>query len=361
MKKLILLAAAAGMSFGANAQRVSEGHTSKMVNLYANPNKVSAKTTSIYDTLTNTVLADTPTLYYAGMTSDSGFLSGTDAYGDMGYSERYDFNSTDSNLQVIGVVTLFGGTVNPASTKNVTFYTWNVGPQVLVSTNVYESGFPNTALDSVTVPITKLGIATADTLADTFKTFLFTTPTAYLKTSFFVGYQINYDYTALAGDTIGLYTTTQYERTTPVVTLSGVDTIVNNQNATLYNDGSGWHDNATDNFDLPYEFYIYPIVSARNVLSVKGITKNNLTFFGNYPNPAVNSTDVSFSLANNTGVTLQVTDMSGRVINTIKQSNLGAGSQTININTSNMQAGDYIYLLRTTEGDGFGGKLTVVK
>ncbi len=360
MRKLILLSIAAVLSFGAHAQRVSGGHIAKQANLNANPHKASAKITSITDTLKNTVATDTPTLYYAGMTSDTGFLSGIDFYGDMGYAERYDFNSADSNLQVIGVATLFGGTVNPATTKNVTFYTWNVGPQELIATHAYNSGFPNSALDSVTVPLTKLGIASSSSVPDTFKTFMFTTPTAYLNKSFFVGYRINYDFTALAGDTIGVFTTTQYERTSPIFTISGADTIVNNQNASMYNDGT-WHDNATDNFILPYEFYIYAIVNVKNVLSVNGITKNNLTFYGNYPNPAVNSTDVSLSLATNTGVILQVTDMTGRVINTIKQANLPAGHQTININTSNMPAGEYIYLLRTTEGDGFGGKLTVIK
>ena len=280
----------------------------------------------------------------------------------MGYAERYDFNTADSSLDVIGVVALFGGTVNPASSKTVTFYTWNVGAAASAgfsSGDVYESGFPNVALDSVTVPFTQLGIAATSGNPDTFKSFLFTTPTGYLHTSFFVGYTVNYSYAALGGDTIGLFNTLNGERTSAIYTpVSATDTVINNQNVTMYNDGT-WHDNATDNYFLQNDYYIYPIVIVQESLDVNSVTKNGITFYGNFPNPAVNNTNIQFSIATATDVT--ITDMAGRTINTIQQNNLTAGQHIVPVNTSDVSAGDYLYIIRTANGSGMASKMTISK
>jgi len=367
MKKILLFSVITVSSVVGYAQRVSVGNCEKQTHPVNNSSGFSTanifeRTTASGDTevLSNVPVTDTPTLYYAGMTTDSGYISGTDVYGDMGFAERYDFATGDSALNVIGVVTLFGGTVNPASTKTVTFYTWNVGPQqATTDPTVFFSGFPNLALDSVTVPITQLGVAIPDTAEDTFKSFYFTTPTGYLNQSFFVGYHINYNFSALAGDTIGVYTSQDGNRASVLYNVSGVDTIINDQNATLYNDGT-WHDNATDNFFLDNDYYIFPIVVVHDNLSVKGVTNNSLTFFGNYPNPAVSSTNIRFSLADNTDVTIIITDMNGRTVNTIQQNNLFPGEHIIPVDTRGMNAGDYIYIIHTADGDGVASKMTVV-
>ena len=325
--------------------------------------KGAARTTAVGDTiiLSNVSGLDSPTIYYAGNASDSGFLSGTDAFGDMGYAERYDFNGADSSLKVIGIMTLFGGWVNPATTKTVTFYTWTVGLQESAGfPNVFDSGFPDIALDSVTEPITHLGIGRGDTMPDSFRTFFYTSPTAYLTQSFFVGYTINYSFAALNGDTIGVYNSPDGSRTSPLFTVSGADTIINNQSVTMFDDGY-WYDNASDNFFLANNFYLFPIVVVKNDLSVKGMTTGNLTFFGNYPNPATSSTNISFALSTASDVTIMVTDMQGKLIKTVNCPALAAGPHTIPLQTSDLSAGDYLYAIRTANGRGMASKLTVVR
>jgi hypothetical protein len=284
-----------------------------------------------------------------------------DVYGDMGYAERYDFNGIDSSLKVMGVITLFGGTVNPASTKTVNFYTWNQGPEFMVSPTFYESGYPGIALDSVTVPITQLGIAASTAAVDTYKAFYFTTPTSSQYYSFFVGYTLNYNFSSLGGDTIALYTSIDGERTSPIITISGGDTIVNNQNLTMYNDGS-WNDNATANFGLQNDFYIFPIVEVGigNTAGVASITRKGLTFFGNYPNPAISNTNIRFSLATAADVNIIVTDMTGKTIKTLSEPCLDAGIHTINMSIEEMASGDYLYILHTSGGAGIAAKFTVV-
>ena len=381
MKKIFILAIALFINIIAFAQRNVHTHattTSSFNNSnypFANENSI-ARTTAVGDTLvlSNIPLADTPlVIYTAG--NDSGYLTGTDAFGDMGFAERYDINGADSSLVVIGVVAQFHGTVNPSSTHTITFNVWSVGVPAPVTATFGYSGFPNNNLDSLVVPLTQLGIGTT---ADTIKTFLFPTYSDTVQSSFFIGYTMNYNFATLAGDTIGLACSMNGDRTSPVYTVTTytdsvlnaagtadsaitiTDTTVNVQNATQWSDFV-WHDNYTDNDSLFNNLAIYPIVVISGPTAVKGVTRNDLTFFGNYPNPAVNTTNIKFSLLKNADVAIQIMDMSGRIINTISNPRLSMGEHIIPVNTSSLPTGDYIYTIRTSGGDGIASKMTIVK
>jgi Secretion system C-terminal sorting domain len=368
MKRTFILLATAFTSIAALAQLpVSAKNFKKHTQVYSHHTVMPGnnyRTTAAGDTivLKNTHSTDVPVLYYAGTASrDSGYLSGIDVWGDQGFAERYDFNAADSNVQVLGVMSLFGGKVNPASTKTVVFNAWSVADRSSTGfTNVYNSGLPDVSLNAVTVPITHLGISNIDTVPDTFKTFFFPSPTAYLKKSFFVGYTIAYDPAAFGGDTIGLYTSSDGDRTSSLFTISGTDTIINNQNVTMFDDGL-WYDNASDNAFLANNLYIYPVVKVRNVVGVQGVTKKGLTFFGNYPNPASSVTNIRLALNSTENVEIIITDMNGRTVLTKTNPTLSAGEHTIPVDVSSLSAGEYVYIVRTNAGNGIASKLTVVR
>jgi hypothetical protein len=367
MKKLFILIIVILVSISGFAQKSSHKYALP-VNGVSEPNtnffnSTSARTTTIGDTvkLSNIAAADTPyVIYSAG--ADSGYLTGTDYWQDSAFAERYDFNGEDSSVSVIGVFAQFAGKVNPASTKTISINVWNVTPQQYVSGTYLYSGFPDSVILSDTVALTQLGIGTAN---DTLKAFMFNNATTPISYEFFVGYSMSYNFSALAGDTIGLASSLNGDRTSPITTLqvfmsdidTVVDTIVNVQNATLWGDGN-WHDNYTDNDSLSNDLAIFPIVVTGTPTGVKGITRKNLTFYGCYPNPAVNITNIKFSLAKPADVTLQITDMTGRIMNTITQSNLATGEHIIPVNTSALTTGDYLYLIRTSGGDGIASKFT---
>ena len=357
MKKIFLLSIATTValsSFAHKAKTCVAGPKSVS-------NHVAAKTTATGDTATYVHIDfanDTITNYrVAGV--DSGYTTGTDAYGDKGFAERYDV--TDTLVSVIGVIAEFGGTVNPSTSKTVVFNAWTVGARALdpsyPSGHIYNSGFPNTSIASVTVPLTQLGIGNG-AIPDTAKSFWFPTPSTYVP-SFFVGYTISYTYAGLAGDTIGLKSNLNGERHYSYYSVSGTDTIINNINATQYDDNT-WHDNAFDNFTTRNQLFIFPIVKLGNPNDVNGITKNNFTFYGNYPNPATTATNIKFALAQATEVTVSITDMAGHVISTTKEQ-YNAGTQVITVNTSAMAAGEYVYLIHTAQGEGFASKMSVIK
>ncbi|MBI1838475.1 MAG: T9SS type A sorting domain-containing protein [Flavobacteriia bacterium] len=72
---------------------------------------------------------------------------------------------------------------------------------------------------------------------------------------------------------------------------------------------------------------------------------NENTFINNvsiYPNPAVNTANVSFNLKNTSNVEITVTDVTGKVVYTNTVSNLASGTQTIEMNTESLNNGIYM-------------------
>lgn len=74
--------------------------------------------------------------------------------------------------------------------------------------------------------------------------------------------------------------------------------------------------------------------------------------FKAYPNPTINATVISFNLKEPTVVTLQVVDVTGRIVTKLIHQKLGAGSQEVNWDTSTVKPGLYFALLTCNEYTG---------
>lgn len=331
-----------------------------------NPNNQLAKTTGTYsDTLNyynnyDSLLFANSVAYSYGTNADSGYLFGMNAFGDNGFAEYFSVNyPNDTSVQVIGVMTDWAGTVKPTSTNSITFQGWTVDTTVTnIGGNYYVTGLPGTSFaTSQAVPLTQLTVNNPAVKTITY----FNTPISNIKTSSFLGYTVNYSPTALNGDTIGL-------RSTPNGTGFGIgayyvpagtsDTVLYSQNA-VFNGGS-WID-AFLYLNTSVNLSIVPIFRFYSTVGVQAVTKKNLTFFGNYPNPAVSSTNISFSLAQPADVTLTIMDMNGRVLNTIAQKALSTGAHIIPVATGNLAAGNYVYAMRTSDGASLASQFTIVK
>ena len=312
----------------------------------------------------NIYASDSLTVFQVA-SGDSGYFTGTNVYGDQGFAERYVLPTGDSSVAVIGVYALFTGKVNTASTHNATFKIWSQGDAVPLSQTVSYSGFPDQVLDSVVVPFTQLGIGAA---ADTQKSFYFLPPWVNTGNTFFAGFTLNYDFNSLNGDTIGVQCTHNGVRhTLPyylTTVISGADTTIDTsivvQNAAQWSDGN-WYDNFTQDDSIYNHLAIYPIVIVGNPNGVKGITKNNLTFQGNMPNPANTFTNVLLSLTQPDNVSVSVLDLSGRTLLTQHWANVAPGPHQLTVDTHTLSNGTYVYMIRTGAGEAFASKLEVVR
>jgi len=81
----------------------------------------------------------------------------------------------------------------------------------------------------------------------------------------------------------------------------------------------------------------------------------------NIPNPFNNTTDITYQLAKRAGnVTLEVTDLTGRVVNTINEGAKDSGKYTITLDSKNLSQGAYFYTL-TVDGYRLTNKMIVTK
>lgn len=381
MKKFLLAVTILAIGVNANAQQMSAGGNESLPVLKnnvrkANVHPITDMTAYKGTGLTNPFTMATDSMYYNAGSNvwvdyvaplDSGNFYGTNAFGRKGYAYLYDLQfdasgNNDTTVTIIGFYSKWGGVIQPTSTKMINFSVWGRGTdKTLISghTGMYIYGKPSALLASQSVKDTTL----RTTAGNTTITFL-TTPLANISTSVYVGYTMQYTWNALASDTFGLRSTSLAGREPNYYTVSGSDSLLGVNN--LVQDAAGnWK---SPNYELGGgigDMIIAPIISlsctACHPTSINGVTRNNLTFFGNYPSPAVNSTNIRFALKNKADVAITVVDMNGRTVNTINKNSLTPGEHTVNIETAQLPSGNYVYMIQTSEGDGLASQFTVAK
>lgn len=80
----------------------------------------------------------------------------------------------------------------------------------------------------------------------------------------------------------------------------------------------------------------------------------------NYPNPFNPSTQIQFALPQEGQVSIQVYDMTGRMVATLVDGNFAAGRHTVQFDARDLSSGMYIYRL-TAQGLSITNKMTLVK
>ena len=86
----------------------------------------------------------------------------------------------------------------------------------------------------------------------------------------------------------------------------------------------------------------------------------NVSVTQNYPNPVMSTTAFSYTLAQNANVTVEVFDITGRLVMSMEQGNKTAGTHQAIINAENLNSGSYFYTLTAGENK-TTKKMVVVK
>jgi photosystem II stability/assembly factor-like uncharacterized protein len=97
----------------------------------------------------------------------------------------------------------------------------------------------------------------------------------------------------------------------------------------------------------------YSNVYSRSDAAVTGTDSPKLPFAlnQNYPNPFNPSTTITFATALDGRVGLNVYDVSGRLVATVMNENLKAGTHTVTFNADRLATGVYFYKLSTSSGE----------
>ncbi|MBP6696479.1 MAG: T9SS type A sorting domain-containing protein [Flavobacteriales bacterium] len=88
------------------------------------------------------------------------------------------------------------------------------------------------------------------------------------------------------------------------------------------------------------------LVMAPNDVSVPEIAGATATLGQNMPNPAHLSTAISFELERSAKTTLEVRDMSGKLVRTLNLGDRGTGTHRVTLNTADLMSGVYFYTLQ---------------
>ena len=112
------------------------------------------------------------------------------------------------------------------------------------------------------------------------------------------------------------------------------------------------------NFGGNLDLAIFPVISITSGLS--SITKGDLILLAAFPNPADNQVTVNFGLIQSSKVEIEIYDITGKSINTIKLDKLEPGNHTSKVNTSSLNAGVYMYSIKSENAKMYS-KFTIAK
>lgn len=375
MKKVFLLLLPIGISTILHAQKrlsmpyidystvgtnVVSAHT-----FSAAEKRTSGADTAVYVNSNTQISNSTTYKYYVDSLSplDSGYYLGINAFGYKGWAEAYNLTvPNDSAMQVIGAMSVWHGNYKLTTNKSVNIEVWNADTVhgTLLHSGALLAGFPNNVLASETVPIKKLKIG-YNNAPDTLSAITWFSTPANVTGYFFLGYEMMYDFHNLNGDTICIRATQQGtgvgHNNFYYIDKVG-DTVFHARNAIELASGT-WLDPYWQ-AHLNVNLSIVPIVQIRDVTEVSSISRNGLSFYGIYPNPAVNNVIVRFALNNTDDVCVQLMDIQGHILSTRKQ-RASAGMHEIAMDITGLNSGNYLCVINAENSTGFASPLTVIK
>lgn len=385
MKKLLLLTIASAITaFNASAQdRISLSTTNEhsFIPEASNPltgGKVTATGDTLYfATLPDMLIKDSlrSWIWDASAPIDSGKVLGINKYNFTGFAELFKYSfinsdaTKDTTYRILGFLSWWHGRCGTSSSININMNVWDRGTNkdqlAGHGGKAYLYGTPNNSKASVTVTA---GAVVAPSITNNAPSITYlSTPLTGINYDIYAGFTMAYTWGSTGTDTFGIKSTNRYWLPSSTVESSTKDTLVTAFQLIQY--PNIWRSALLNLFSnggiASGDISFVPIIKREcgNCFptSVAGITNQNLTFYGSYPNPAVNSTNIKFGLNESADVTVTILDNTGRTINTITKNGLSKGENTITVETANLPAGNYVYTLLSSNGGQVASQFTVVK
>jgi len=306
MKKIYILIVAIAVSFGAYAQRQAGSSISfKPLNINADKS-----TDTLYPASFLTAGCDSLELYggYTSQGAYNGYICGTNGWGDLEKAQKFYITGSAQVTDVLAPV----WTNTPSGSGSTSFKIYSVnattkGPQAVLGT-------------SATVP--------TNTIASTGLTaYHFSTPVS-VTSMFFASFVIDQ-----APDTVAV--------------LSSKEGCWSNDSLAweLWSGTDGWYSMYFSWGDLQIDLAIFPVVnttaSIENDYFIDGIKLNQ-----NQPNPSTNATLIQYEIQNSASVSLEIYDITGRLVLSYDEGKQIAGKHNILVDSDKLMKGTYFYSLK---------------
>jgi len=96
-------------------------------------------------------------------------------------------------------------------------------------------------------------------------------------------------------------------------------------------------------FGVNGDLMIFPVIDITTGLN-NAVSKGDLSLFAVSPNPSSNAVNINFSLNNSSKVDIEILDLTGKTVKTIKGTDtFSTGKHSITLDVTNLQSGSYIY------------------
>lgn len=282
----------------------------------------AAVTRLFYDTLTPSsqdslgfgFCGDTLKIYELNLPAH-GYIGGNNSNGDKEIMQKFGVTGSGG---VYTILALFGKKSNTTNAL-ITAKMYSVDPL---------THGPDSFMQ-VTDPLTLADIDT-NSFSGLFTTFPYP-GVIYCNDSFFAAIELP----TTQGDTIAVYMT-------PQNCYSG-----DQQAYVLKSNGNFVALGSSAGYSLNADYWIWPVFIPDSSVGNSAISLRDLSLFRAYPNPAVNSVSVNFSIRNFADVWIDFVDDLGRIVKTVKSGNQLPGMHSINVDISDLPSANYYYSIVT--------------
>ena len=263
-------------------------------------------------------------------TSNQGYYTGHNNYGDEEFAEKYEFIGTTN---ILGVIAIHQGIAGNSS-MNGSYKIYEVGG----------NGLPSTELASKSVAYNDIPVN------GTPNTVIFTNPVS-ISSDFFISFNLG-DYIHNNPGTVSLALTHSPNGTRP-----SSDFNVFGRNAIRWHNGNHngvaiWKDYRTENFpgyQPAIYFSLFPILEM-NATSIVEFDNQQSNVGSIYPNPSsLGKFNIPITSKKGGTVNFTLFDMKGKIISK-KQTTISAGKTNYLYSDHKLTSNTYILLIQTPEG-----------
>lgn len=107
----------------------------------------------------------------------------------------------------------------------------------------------------------------------------------------------------------------------------------------------------SDAFNLWQNVLLNAAFTVDDAVGINNLTGNGIKLFQNNPNPVSSETVIHYDLQKGSDVTIEITDLTGRLLATLNEGIRAAGKNSATFNASELAAGTYFYTLKTANGN----------